>query len=189
MALVTRWADASGIQRFGKLLSTLSQGEVSRIGNRAVNWTGDRARTQVRRELTAQTGLPRKTIVKAVRVTRSTPHTLAYTMTAKGGDVALMFFRARETRAGVSAAPFGKRQVFVHTFIKGGRFPDRKGVVFRGHVMKRTGPERFPVKVEQSGVVIPAEMVSGATLEAFNRTVRSALPRRVEHEIARLIRA
>lgn len=186
--LVTKWADVSGIQRFGKMLSTLAEGEVRKIGNRAVNRTGDMARTQVCRVLPKQTGLPRTTIIRAVRVTRSSPHTLAYTMSAKGGDVALKFFKARETRAGVSAAPFGKRKVFAGTFIKGGRFPNRSGIVFHGHVMRRAGAARFPIKVEQSGVVIPAEMVSGATLDAFERTVREVLPRRVDHELGRLLR-
>lgn len=185
--LVVKWADASGIRRFERSLAVLGDGKVREIGNRAVNRTGDMARTQVRRVLPKQTGLPRATIIKAVRVMRSTPQTLAYIMSAKGGDVALKFFKARETHAGVSAAPFGERKIFPGTFIKGGRFPNRTGIVFQAHVVKRAGPSRFPIKVEQSGVVIPEEMVSGATRDAFERTVREVLPRRVEHELGRLL--
>jgi len=143
------------------------------------------ARTQVYRSLTAQTGLKRRVIVKAVRVTRSNSGTLTYTMTTKGGDIALKFFAARETRRGVSAAPFGQRRIFPSTFILGGRFPNRHGVVFHGHVMRREGASRFPIKVEQSGVIIPAEMVKGATAQAFRSTVARVLPQRVEHEIRR----
>lgn len=182
-----RWDGIGGPQRFADRLSQIGDGRIRMIGNRVVNHTGDRARTVVRRELTKQTGLKRTIIVKAVRVTRSSPSTLAYEMKAKGGDVALKFFRARETRRGVSAAPFGKRQVFGSTFIRGGRFPNRSGIVFRGHVMERVGADRLPIKVVQSGVVIPNEMVSGATASAFHRVVRSHMPNRFAHELRRLL--
>lgn len=181
------WADASGMKRFERLVRQLNDGQVRIVGNRVLNRTGDTARTGVRRTLTKQTGLKRAVIVKAVRVKRSDPATLAYTMTSKGGDIALKFFGARETRKGVSAAPFGKRKVFASTFIKGGRFPNRSGIVFRGHVMKRQGPDRVPIHVEQSGVVIPHEMVTGDTAAEFQRVVRTVMPRRMAHELRRLL--
>lgn len=181
------WVDASGMKRFERLVRQLNDGQVRIVGNRVLNRTGDTARTGVRRTLTKQTGLKRAVIVKAVRVKRSDPATLAYTMTSKGGDIALKFFGARETRKGVSAAPFGKRKVFASTFIKGGRFPNRSGIVFRGHVMKREGPGRVPIHVEQSGVVIPHEMVTGDTAAEFQRVVRTVMPRRMAHELRRLL--
>lgn len=175
------------MDRFARFIRKLNDGQVRAVANRVVNRTGDMARTGVRRTLTKQTGLKRATIVKAVSVKRSSPATLAYEMTARGGDVALKFFGARETRKGVSAAPFGKRQVFAGTFIKGGRFPNRSGIVFRGHVMKRVGAGRFPINVEQSGVIIPNEMVTGETAAEFERVARTVLPRRMEHELRRLM--
>lgn len=184
--LVINWHDDTGFRRFERAIRSLDPAKLNPALNRAVNRAGDMSRTQVRRVLPGQTGLPRATIVKAVRVIRSQPFTLAYTMTAQGGDVALKFFGARETRKGVSAAPFGKRQVFAGTFIRGGRFPNRSGTVFHGHVMERTGPARFPIKVVKSGVVIPTEMVSGETARAFQSTVSRVLPHRVAHEIRRL---
>ncbi|GJE45316.1 hypothetical protein [Methylobacterium soli] len=47
---------------------------------RALNHTGDKARTQMTRALTAQTGLKRTVIVKALRVTRASPGVLTYTI-------------------------------------------------------------------------------------------------------------
>lgn len=185
LELQVRWADAGGVRRLERAMLALGPQKFRVVGNRVVNRTGDMARTHVRKALTKQTGLKRTVIVKAVRVARSTPANLTYRMSARGGDIALKFFAPRETRAGVSATPFGVRKVFAGTFIKGGRFPDRKGVVFHGHVMKREGAARFPITVQQSGVIIPQEMVKGETASGFNRIAREVLPRRMLHEISR----
>jgi hypothetical protein len=187
MDLRITWRDAHGINRFHNIAKSLGT-RMPVIGMRVVNFTGDRARTQVRRELPKQTGLKRKVIVKAVRVTRASTGRLAYVMDAKGGDIALKHFGPRETRAGVSAAPFGKRQVFAGTFTMGGRFPNRVPLGMGGHVFKREGASRFPIEKQKSGVIIPAEMVKGATAQAFERTVTTVMPRRIQHELARLMK-
>lgn len=185
LELQVRWAAVRGISRLVGALQTLGEQKFRVIGNRVVNRTGDMARTHVRKALTAQTGLKRSVIVKAVRVTRSTPATLTYRMSAQGGDISLKFFSPRETRVGVSASPFGVRKVFPGTFIKGGRFPNRTGIVFHGHVMRREGAARFPIVVQQSGVVIPEQMVKGETATGFQRIAQDVLLRRMLHEINR----
>ena len=185
MSLLITWQNVEGLRRFDNALKALGDKKMRAVANRAVNRAGDAARTQVRRELPKQTGLQRKLIVKAVRVTRSTPATLSYRMDARGGDIALKYFGARETRRGVSAAPFGERKVFPGTFIMGGRFPNRVGIGMGGHVFERIGTGRFPIEKQKSGVIIPAEMVKGETRDAFERTVSTVLPQRIEHEINR----
>lgn len=184
--LQVRWQDVRGLHRFDNGIKALGK-DGRKVMQRALARSGDMARTQVYRALTKQTGLKRQVIVKAIKVTRPSFVELSYTMRARGGDISLKYFSPRETRKGVSAAPFGKRQVFAGTFMKGGRFPNRKGMVFNGHVVHRTGADRFPVEVQKSGVIIPNEMVEGATAEAFQRVVRENLPRRVEHELGRLL--
>lgn len=42
-------------------------------------------------------------------------------------------------------------------------------------------------EVVRSGVVIPAEMVRGQSQTAFFRAVDDALPRRLEHELFRVL--
>lgn len=186
-ALAMSWKDIQGMHRFEKAMAALGSVEMRAVGNRAVNRTGDMARTQVRRELPKQTGLKRGTIVRAVRVSRSTPQTLTYEMTARGGDVSLKYFDARETRRGVSARPFGLRKVFPGTFMKAGWWPHRVAKPgWNGQVFKRAGLGKFPIEKQKSGVIIPAEMVKGATAKAFSVTVARVLPKRVAHEIKRL---
>ncbi|MFN4098164.1 MAG: hypothetical protein ACK4GT_00170 [Pararhodobacter sp.] len=184
--LVLGWQNGEDLARFAGALRSLGDARFRIVGARVVNRTGDMSRTQVRRRLTKQTGLKRRTIVKAVGVTRASPASMVYVMRAKGGDVSLKYFAARETRRGVSAAPFGKRRVFAGTFIKGGRFPSRVPIGMGGHVFARTGGGRTPIEKQKSGVVIPAEMVSGATRQAFEASTRMVLPQRMAHEIRRM---
>jgi hypothetical protein len=187
MSLQIRWQDVESLKRFDNALKTLGSKKMRQAANRAVNRTGDMARTQVRQKLTRQTGLKRPTIVKAVKVSRSSPQTLVYRMSAHGGDVSLKYFGARETKAGVSAAPFGKRTVFASTFMRAGWWPNR--VVkpgWNGQVFARVGASRFPIEKQKSGVIIPNEMVQGETRDAFRSTVARVLPQRLDHEINRL---
>jgi hypothetical protein len=181
-----RWQDISGLKRVENAVGMLSSEQKDNAFRRAVNHTGDKARTVVIRTLAEQTGLKQKVIRKAVKVKRANFSSLEYVMTTRGGDISLKFFAARETRPGVSAAPFGERRVFPGTFMKGGRFPNRvtaKGL--NGHVYRRTGSGRGPLEMVDSGVIIPAEMVRGATASAFTGLVERELPPRVMHEIMR----
>lgn len=166
-------------------MRALGPAAFGRMGARVTNRVGDMTRTQVRRALPHQTGLPRRVIVRAVKTDRATAATLAYTMTAHGGRIALKHFKARETRRGVSAAPRGERQVFAGTFMKGGLFPSRVPLGMGGHVFERSGASRLPIEKVKSDVTIPGEMVIGETAEAFHRTTRSVFPRRLRHEVER----
>ena len=181
--------DPAQLERLGNLIGQAGKQAPAALA-RAINHTGDKAKTAMTAALTVQTGLKRKVIVKALRVSRATAGSPTYTIRSAGGDVSLKYFGARETRAGVSAAPWGRRQVYAGTFMKGGRFPNRVGISkFNGQVMKRDGSDRLPVEKQKSGLFIPNEMVSGATAVAFNATAESDLPDRLAHELLRIIGA
>ena len=157
---------------------------------RALNHTGDKTRTQVIRALTAQTGLKRKVIASAVKTKRANYGALEYRLRSKGGNVRLKFFGARETRKGVSAAPWNARRVYSGAFMKGGRFPKR--VVFSkrgmgGNVFRRAGRGRLPIEQVRSGLFIPNEMINGQSAAAFLATVKALLPARVAHELDALL--
>src|SRR5690606_23072228 len=123
---------------------------------RIVNQVGNRAKTQVIRNLTKQTGLPRKTIVKAVRKPKpARPDKLSYEIVTRGGHIRLKYLAPRETRPGVIARPWGKRTLFPGTFMKGGRFPNRHGGKFDGHVMRRLNTAGTKLTQVRSGMFIP----------------------------------
>lgn len=186
-----------GLERFANAIAALGNNAPLALG-RALSHTGMKARTQVVRALTKQTGLPRKTIVRAVKVQKPkygnpkigrTDAVLSFTLEAKGGDVSLKYFKPRETRQGVSAAPWGKRRLFPSTFMKGGKFPARVALPrLNGHVFKRTAEKRVPIEKQTSGLYIPEELLEDATARAFEDVAQRDLAARVGHELGILLR-
>lgn len=155
---------------------------------RAINHTGDKALTAMGRVLVDQTGLSRKTTKKALKATRASQKGGgSYTIKSKGGNIRLKFFKARETKAGVSAAPWNKRALYAKTFMKGGRFPNRVPLKLNGAVVIRAGRARYPLKTIKSGLFIAEEMVTGQSAQTFYSVVARDLPNRIAHEIARIL--
>lgn len=188
-----RWADGH-LKKFGEQVDELNR-QFPKVLPRIINQVGNKAKTQVIRNLTRQTGLPRKTIVKAVQVGAAGGKKLSYEMVTRGGNVRLKYLSPRETRPGAVAKPFGKRQLFPGSFMLGGRFPNRHGGNFDGHVMRRLGSDKRTdgstgekLAHVRSEVVIPNEMTSGTTASAFNKTAGPLLQQRVEAAIAKLLK-
>mgnify|MGYP001245940704 CR=1 FL=1 len=193
--ITVKWAD-DHLKKFGKQIERLNR-EFPKVLPQEINKVGNRAKTQVIRNLTAQTGLPRKTIVKAI----GDPGTarmgkLSYEMVTRGGNIRLKYLHPIESRPGVIAKPWGKRQLFAGSFMKGGAFPNRKVVSkFDGHVYRRigfgqrtdgsTGEKLTQVR---SGMLIPVEMTKGATSAAFVKIAGPLLQERVELVLVKLLK-
>lgn len=193
--IIARWADGN-LQKYGKKLLML-QKEFPQALPRVINQVGARAKTQVVRNLTKQTGLPRATIVQAVGdPTRAYGGKLTYEMRTRGGQIRLKYLSPIETRAGVTAKPWGQRTLFPGTFLKGGAFPNRKVVAkFDGHVYRRIGfglrtDDSVGDKLTQarSGMAIPTEMTVGVTRAAFMKTAGPLLQQRVDALIGKLLK-
>ncbi|MBP0440675.1 hypothetical protein [Tianweitania sediminis] len=178
MALSVR-IQGSGLVRFSDAVEALGEVRARKAYSRAVNDAGRDTKTPTQRALAQQTGLKVKVTRKALRITRASPATLEYKLTGTGGDIALKYFGARETRKGTSAAPFNKRKVFSGAFIKGGQFPNRVDIGRGGHVFERASMSRFPINKVKSGVVIPNEMVKDATARTFERVGQAKLQEKV----------
>lgn len=187
--IVARWAD-DNLKKYGKKVLRL-QKEFPQVLPRIVNQVGARAKTQVIRNLTKQTGLPRATIVDAVgdpSKARANGR-LSYVMVTRGGFVRLKYLAPRETRSGVTAKPWGKRTLFAGTFLRGGLFPDRKEVKeFNGHVYRRLNASGTHLTQARSGMTIPTEMTVGVTRAAFMRTAGPLLQTRVDAAMKKLLK-
>ncbi|EAQ35760.1 hypothetical protein NB311A_05068 [Nitrobacter sp. Nb-311A] len=179
--------DASSIVRASNLFHAAGK-DAPKALVRAINHTGDKARTQMRRVLVKQTGLPMKTIRKAITSKKASFAGGSYEIKSEGGNVRLKYFKPRETRKGVTAAPWGKRQLYPGTFMKGGAFPNRKVVAkFDGHVYRRLNKSGTKITQKRSGLFIPTEMVTGSSGAAFYSTLDRELPKRIAHELFRVI--
>ena len=182
-----RWADQN-LKRFGQKLIELNT-RFPKVLPRIVNQVGDKSKTQVIRNLTAQTGLRRAVIVKAVGdPAKAHAGRLSYTMVTRGGNIRLKYLSPRETRPGVVAKPWNKRTLFAGTFMKGGQFPSRKVVPhFDGHVYRRLNTSGTKITQARSGMFIPTEMTTGATKAAFEKIAGPLLQQRVEAAITKLL--
>ncbi len=179
--------NVKGLVQFENMLGAVGK-DAPKIMNRALNRTGDMARTQLVRVLANQTSLPQKTIRKAVKTNRSSWTDLEYRLNSSGGDISLKYFKPRETRRGVSAFVQGERRLFEGSFLKGGQFETGR-VMLRlgGHVFQRLGSDRLGIEKLKSGVVIPDEMLQDKAIAAFDGTVMRVLPQRVSHELDRAL--
>lgn len=173
IAISVRW---DGLARIREMLERAEKVSPAAVA-RALNRTAEVARTDVTRALVVQTGLRFGVVRGAISIWRASAGSLQAEVKAKGGYTSLKEFSARRTKKGISAAPWGRRQVFDGTFII------RK---FGGHVYKREGARRFPIR-KLYGPAIPVEMVKGKSRLAFFAAVESELPKRLEHELARTL--
>jgi hypothetical protein len=182
-----RWADQN-VKRFGKKIAALNAA-FPKVLPRIVNQVGERAKTQVIRNLTKQTGLPRRTIVKAVgNPAKAHGGRLSYEMVTRGGNIRLKYLSPRETRAGVIAKPWGKRTLYPGTFMRGGRWPKRvEAPALQGHVWRRLDSAGRKITQARSGMFIPTEMTTGATKAAFEKIAGPLLQQRVEAALHKLL--
>ncbi|MCA0404874.1 MAG: hypothetical protein LCH39_01810 [Proteobacteria bacterium] len=193
MATVTISFADQILARYGQQIAAAGNGGARKALSRALRHTGRKAKTQVARALVGQTGLKYGTLHKAVREINIGANALSYELMARGGNVRLKYFKARETRPGVSAAPWNKRKVFTGTFMKAGWWhsgrvdkPNWNGQVFRraGGTTKN-GKAKF--EVVRSGLYIPDEMLSGASLASWHSLLQTDLLPRVGHELLRIL--
>jgi hypothetical protein len=156
---------------------------------RAVNWTGDKARTVVVRTLAKQTGAKYAAVRRALVVKRATYGRAEYRLVAFGGFMSLKEFSPRQRRDGVSAKPWGRRVVFKHAFISepmGGHVFIREGekrIMTKGRYV---GQLRQPVR-KLWGPAIPREMLKGMTETAFVTLVDAELQLRIDHELRAIL--
>lgn len=185
--LSAHWAD-NHLNIFRDRIGELNT-KFPKVLPRIVNQVGNKSKTVVIRTLTSQTGLPRKTIVKAVGTPNpARPGKLSFEMVTRGGNIRLKYLAPRETRPGVVARPWNKRTLFPGTFMKGGAFPNRKVVdKFDGHVYRRLNTSGTRITQARSGMFIPVEMTTGATAAAFERTAAPLLKVRVEKALKKLL--
>lgn len=170
-----------GIARITAAIDAIGPEKGRIVQMRAINRTGDRTFTETRRAVARQVGLPQGLTVSlgGLRKVKASASTLEYQIVSRGGFIPLRYFGPKQAAIGVSAAPWGRREVFYHTF--GLREP---ALAATGHIFHRVGSKRFPI-AKTFGPAVPRELVRDESRRAFFHTVESELPKRLAHEIRR----
>lgn len=176
------------LTRFGNQLGAIGEGDARKVLARAVNRTAAMAKTRVVRELAKQSSIPVALVRKAVRITKAAHKgngPIEAVIHSTGRPLSLIHFKPRQFTWGVRAKVKGEFKRYKGDFINAGRW-NSGNPAFGGHVMYREGKARFPVK-RALGPAIPDEMIIGASAMAFAEVVNTALPRRVAHELGRIL--
>lgn len=168
-----KW-QGNGIARLTAAVDKLEGPRKRAALRRAVNHTGDKTFTVVRRVLAKEMGLTQADLQRrGLSKRKANDASLTYSIIGRGKHIPLKDFAARQGARGVSATPWGIRRMFKHTFIVAS---------IGGNVFKRLGKKRLPIE-KLWGPAIPREMVREVTANAFQTTVAASLPARVEHEV------
>lgn len=123
-------------------LNSLERHTIPKAVVRSLNRTASSVHTQSNRRIAKLMGTQVGTVKRRVAVIKATTSRWIASLKATGRPFRLVHFKARQTAAGVSAAAWGKRKVYKHTFLATVKAGDT-GV--QG-VFVRTGKKRLPIK-------------------------------------------
>ena len=140
MAIITAKWTGDGILRMEAAVEKLAGPRRVAAVRRALNHTGDKTCTRVRRAVAKQMGVPQKALNsggRTLRKRRASGSNLSYEIQSTGRAIRMKEFRWRQTRSGITAYPWGERHVFKSAFVI-----NRWG----GNLYRRRTNKRFPLE-------------------------------------------
>jgi hypothetical protein len=138
---------------------------------RALNAVVRQARTLTLRELSKAMGLTQTRLRPYISTRLANYQNLESAVRIKPHTYNIASFAGRQTKKGVSAAPWGKRRVFPHTFLL-------RGVT----AMVRVGKARYPIRPVY-GPRITREFGRAAVVRSLQALVHAKLEPTIQHEL------
>lgn len=192
MAQVIVRFEGDGLRRMTIGANRLASEDLRHAYRRAINHTGGKAFTQVKRALSRQTGLTQRDVVRYgnLRARRANFGSLEFAILASGGRLPLKAFDPKQFSWGTQARIFGKVERFPGWFIYGGHYRSGK-LIAGGHVFENTrgfnsrSGRNNAIEQQFADEGLAAQMVQGQSAAAFRR-VANTLPDRVLHEVDRI---
>lgn len=176
------------LRRYGNALGALGDRQAHAALARAVNRTTDTIHGRVIRAIAKQSSIPTAIVRKSLRKQLVRPGgggALEGRIDARGNPLPLRDFRPKQFTWGVRAKVWGRIQRFPGTFIFAGTY--RSGnPVGNMHVFHRLSAKSLPIEI-LFGPSVPEEMVKDESARVFEQVAADMLPRRVAHEIERLL--
>lgn len=176
MQIVIKELDKTRI-KYEAMVQQLGERDAALAAARALNHEGRKALTAVRRTLVSQTSIPRKIVFAGTTFQGAHLRKLQIAITARGSELPLRIFGAKQFKYGVRAKVWGRLQTYKSNFIVASE---------KGDVFHREGSARIPIG-RTFGPSIPKEMLKDQTVEAFNRKTDD-IAERVMHELRQILR-
>lgn len=180
--MITVTVDASAIKNAAKALREVGLVTTDKLIVRALNRTGDKVRTDMKRILAEVTGERVGKIMASLHRSLAAPGNLTYTITArdKWERITAGSFGARETRAGVRHRAWGRSQLARGAFLLAGVAVARKG---RSRLPLRNlyGPN-IAREIERD----QGQKITGAVYNAVAQTFAPRLLHEVDRELKRV---
>jgi hypothetical protein len=176
------------LRRYANAIGALGERDAHKALARAANHTAKKALTKVRREVAKQTSIPLRIVRKQTRVDQANPNSVGAIeakIVATGRPTPLREFRPKQFSYGVKVKLMGKTEFMRGTFIFAGTYRSGKEVA-GGHVFQRTTAASLPIE-KQYGPDVPTQIVKDEAADAFENVVFADLPKRVGHELGRLL--
>lgn len=175
----------------------LKQKQIENATRRAINKTAEQVKTEASKKIRQERALPVRIINAALKLKRANLKDLTARITATGRPIAIKYYgaagpRGRPKKVGITrdargrfTGGTGSPPVTVQV-IRGRRKVVRGGFFGpNGHVFKRTGKARTPIK-RLSGPSISSAMVKRVVNQAMVQKTREVFPRLFSHELRRV---
>ena len=165
---------------------------------RALNRTGSSVRSSYLREVRKVLGIRKHRYAKSGAVAamnrrtstrRANAGRLEYSLAGFGKGLDLLYYRAKETPAGLSVVWLGARKVIPKTFYLGGRFPKRQGGFGPNQGISAERVRRGPkgLRYSPKGPGIPEGMVAPGPAAHWENAARARLAPRIAHELRAIL--
>ena len=177
------------LRRFSNMIGAVGSAQghkaLARAVNRVTNTIHGRVIRAIRKQSDIPTAIIRRSIKKRLASTNIAHGAgIEGVIWATGKPLSLKYFKARQFSWGVRAKVYGKWERYPSAFMG-----PRPGVIAKalgGNVFQRTSSARFPIEM-LFGPSVPEELVRGESERVFRETVEDMLPRRIAHELNRLL--
>lgn len=178
----------NNLSKFANQLGAVGDDKGRQALARAVNRVTSSVEARVVRAIGKQSSIPVRIVrtqVKKKLAAHKGAGAIEGVVYASGTPLSLKYFNPRQSAFGVRAKVWGQVQRFPSHFMHGGRW-NSGNLIAGGHVFSRTAKDRFPIE-KTMGPSVPEELVRDEAARVFHQTVETMLPKRVEHELSRLL--
>lgn len=177
-------AELVGVPELGRVLREVENQVLPTANSRALNLVGRKMRTAMVRAVASEMGIQQKAVrsrTKLIKGSKAKPRVL---LEFKGRAFNLIEFKARQTKKGVTASPWGQRRLIPHAFIA--TMPSGSRIVVIRRLRGGTRVPRMPIDA-WLGPGIAKTAAAEQLQEERARLIREVYPPELNHQLKLLV--